>query len=591
MPQLQQVSLDAHSPDLAYCIGQCAHQGSRSKMEDRVLVVDLTHDPHFNHAARAVLMAVFDGHAGSEAADHLSQTLLPRLLASPCLACRDYSGALREALLEAERTLLAEYCTSGTTALVVLMVDRMLHIANVGDCRAVVCDDAEARALTWDHKPTHNKLEKARLEASGAKVSADGYVELDGNGERVEGLALSRALGGAPIKLALGCGSGGSSAAGGNGSALPSPAMSPAACTRSNSSAGAVLAGYGSTGGGAGGALAGYGSTGGGAGVPLAENGSAGANLAASGLSGYGSTGGSLSQQPSQTQLHAHQSAEPSLSSPQRPASPSPFIQYPTSRLLEQRSSGGAGAGTGAAGHGPGTTLTPLPSLQHPPGGSNPMPLLSEMGSGLICSHPSASLVVSRQNSGVTSEASVVIAEPELFQYSIHQVRIFILSSDLPLVPCASPRTAYSIFAQPASPRPTCLSLPLPFICAHPLPLPPAFHLQGSEFGSDLPYPAFRTLHFPSYDRQLPIASTLTSFPLAALPHCRAASSSLSAATCLTPPCPPCTSCLQGRQFARQAAPHCTTFTCFPSTPCCLSAGQRVPHPRQRRPVGQGTQR
>ncbi len=36
-------------------------------------------------------------------------------------------------------------CPSGTTALVALMLGGSLWLANVGDCRAVVCDDGEAR--------------------------------------------------------------------------------------------------------------------------------------------------------------------------------------------------------------------------------------------------------------------------------------------------------------------------------------------------------------------------------------------------------------------------------------------------------------
>ena len=74
-----------------------------------------------------------------------------------------------------------------------------LHLANVGDCRAVVCDDGEARVLTWDHKPTCNERERTRLQEAGARVTADGYVQLaaEGTGECTD-IALSRALGGLP---------------------------------------------------------------------------------------------------------------------------------------------------------------------------------------------------------------------------------------------------------------------------------------------------------------------------------------------------------------------------------------------------------
>jgi hypothetical protein len=40
-------------------------------MEDRVLVYDLSHHPHFSGCRRAVLVAVLDGHAGSGAVSYL----------------------------------------------------------------------------------------------------------------------------------------------------------------------------------------------------------------------------------------------------------------------------------------------------------------------------------------------------------------------------------------------------------------------------------------------------------------------------------------------------------------------------------------
>jgi len=61
----------------------------------------------------------------------------------------------------------------------------VIHIANIGDCRAVLCRGPEAIDLTIDHKAS-NPVEKARVEKSG------GFVH---NG-RLDGiLAISRAFG------------------------------------------------------------------------------------------------------------------------------------------------------------------------------------------------------------------------------------------------------------------------------------------------------------------------------------------------------------------------------------------------------------
>jgi hypothetical protein len=61
----------------------------------------------------------------------------------------DYGSVLRGTLLSLESELLAAGLQAGSTALVALLVDGLLFVANVGDCRAVVSDDAEARVLTW----------------------------------------------------------------------------------------------------------------------------------------------------------------------------------------------------------------------------------------------------------------------------------------------------------------------------------------------------------------------------------------------------------------------------------------------------------
>ncbi|CAM9306762.1 unnamed protein product, partial [Choristocarpus tenellus] len=45
-----------------------------------------------------------------------------------------------------------------------------LHVANVGDCRAVICQRGKAVAITRDHKPDLPD-EMARIEAAGGYVS------------------------------------------------------------------------------------------------------------------------------------------------------------------------------------------------------------------------------------------------------------------------------------------------------------------------------------------------------------------------------------------------------------------------------------
>ncbi|GAX80257.1 hypothetical protein CEUSTIGMA_g7695.t1 [Chlamydomonas eustigma] len=217
---------------LSFSVGLHSQQGSRQHQEDRVIASDLSALPPFRSTCqRALLLAVFDGHEGSEAAQHLADHFVSALINSPVLSQQnspqaspgstaspnmtsmdkgrldqlpaphvstyDYGAALRQALLHCEQDLLDAASTAGSTALVALLVDSILHIANVGDCRAVVCDKAEARALTRDHKPLGNAEERERLRGVGADVSSDGYI-LSPDGSQA--LAVSRAIGGALLK-------------------------------------------------------------------------------------------------------------------------------------------------------------------------------------------------------------------------------------------------------------------------------------------------------------------------------------------------------------------------------------------------------
>ncbi|KAK3727802.1 hypothetical protein QZH41_008221 [Actinostola sp. cb2023] len=75
---------------------------------------------------------------------------------------------------------------SGTTAIVALVKDDTLTVANAGDSRCVVCRNGIALEMSRDHKPEDIK-ELHRIQKAGGKVTGEGRV----NG----GLNLSRALG------------------------------------------------------------------------------------------------------------------------------------------------------------------------------------------------------------------------------------------------------------------------------------------------------------------------------------------------------------------------------------------------------------
>lgn len=76
--------------------------------------------------------------------------------------------------------------SSGCTAVVALLVDCELFVANAGDSRCVVCRDGKALEMSLDHKP-EDEEELERIKKAGGRVTMDGRV----NG----GLNLSRAIG------------------------------------------------------------------------------------------------------------------------------------------------------------------------------------------------------------------------------------------------------------------------------------------------------------------------------------------------------------------------------------------------------------
>jgi len=70
-----------------------------------------------------------------------------------------------------------------------LFISPYVWVANVGDCRAVMCEKGEAVALTHDHRPDRAEERRAVERRGGEVVSVLGT-------SRVQGvLGVSRALG------------------------------------------------------------------------------------------------------------------------------------------------------------------------------------------------------------------------------------------------------------------------------------------------------------------------------------------------------------------------------------------------------------
>ncbi|XP_076635042.1 protein phosphatase 1L isoform X1 [Colletes latitarsis] len=110
----------------------------------------------------------------------------------------NYGRLLTDEVLEVDRLLVKaakkNMDVAGTTALIALLEDNKLIVANVGDSRGVMCDGkGNAIPLSFDHKPQQER-ERKRISKAGGLVTFNGVWRVAGI------LATSRALGDYPLK-------------------------------------------------------------------------------------------------------------------------------------------------------------------------------------------------------------------------------------------------------------------------------------------------------------------------------------------------------------------------------------------------------
>eukprot|EP01002_Notosolenus_urceolatus_P007124 NODE_2898_length_1018_cov_12.080495_g2423_i0.p1 GENE.NODE_2898_length_1018_cov_12.080495_g2423_i0~~NODE_2898_length_1018_cov_12.080495_g2423_i0.p1 ORF type:complete len:315 (+),score=27.73 NODE_2898_length_1018_cov_12.080495_g2423_i0:93-947(+) len=139
------------------------------------------------------VIGVFDGHCGKVVAQLCSQQL-HGMIASHPLIRSDPARAISEAFRSMDRVChqAVRGADGGSTAVVAVVIETTLYVANLGDARAVLVeadaasdDKVKGHQLTRDHKPTLPD-ERKRIEDTGSFVDWD----------RVGGcLAVSRAFG------------------------------------------------------------------------------------------------------------------------------------------------------------------------------------------------------------------------------------------------------------------------------------------------------------------------------------------------------------------------------------------------------------
>mmetsp|Transcript_14587 Transcript_14587/g.14697 ORF Transcript_14587/g.14697 Transcript_14587/m.14697 type:complete len:301 (+) Transcript_14587:354-1256(+) len=177
-------------------IGGAGVRGHRPTMEDRHLICDVS-----NHT----IVAVFDGHGGSGAAQYASENFVSTLEQNPIWKSyitktdghdnetdpKTIGDALISVFEEIDIQLRIKQSehnfidSSGCTACVTMITPYYIICANAGDSRCILGSLSVTLSMSNDHKPTNFK-EKNRIVEAGGCVQNN---RVDGN------LAVSRALG------------------------------------------------------------------------------------------------------------------------------------------------------------------------------------------------------------------------------------------------------------------------------------------------------------------------------------------------------------------------------------------------------------
>jgi len=171
-------------------ISQDRNARFRRTMEDAHIILD-----GFNSEPTTGYFGIYDGHGGRGAVDFVAKTLHENFLgvykSHPDKVEENWKTAYAQTDREIAQNKIMYSGTTTVTALIRKKNDeRWVHIANVGDARAVLCRNGTAQRLTYEHKGSDEGEAKRIVECGGFIVQ-----------NRVNGiLAVTRSLGDCAMK-------------------------------------------------------------------------------------------------------------------------------------------------------------------------------------------------------------------------------------------------------------------------------------------------------------------------------------------------------------------------------------------------------
>ena len=157
------------------------HQGVvRKYNEDRVsIILNIVKPSSYkgSYWPSCSFFGVFDGHGGNKCADYLKDNLHNFIIKSPYFP-KNPTKAITEGFQNCDEEFISNHALgpnnivadrSGSCAIVVMIIDKQIFVANTGDSRAIMCVSDGLTVLSNDHKP-NNENERKRILDEGGKI-------------------------------------------------------------------------------------------------------------------------------------------------------------------------------------------------------------------------------------------------------------------------------------------------------------------------------------------------------------------------------------------------------------------------------------
>lgn len=199
-----QSKISSKSMGVIRSYGANTYQGLvRNYNEDRVSIIINMNKPlsYKNYWPKTSLFGIYDGHGGAKCADFLRDYLHKYIFNDPNYP-DNICEAIKNGFLKAENEFLNNYAIdknnsmnildhSGSCAVVIIIVDNKIFIANVGDSRCVLSlnNGEKYVVVTEDHKPS-NENEKNRIIQNGGQVYQTQTPITDAENESLNGQIL-----------------------------------------------------------------------------------------------------------------------------------------------------------------------------------------------------------------------------------------------------------------------------------------------------------------------------------------------------------------------------------------------------------------